>query len=748
MDEMTNKYAMMVEDYQRLYAELESKPVSELFTCKEFFSLQPYYYEIHNEINDDVRFYESIDELPCDNVFHQCFSVDGRAILVRSHYDEEVYYDSLFEHGKNLSWRYEVYVNGSEITPMTLERLERNSRGAFKRFQSIGIRGYTDCTYTHRLGKTYIRQMQFDINGIPHNTLRYKIDYDESTSEVLKISEIIKRREVIRYDASLKQKDLSELLLIAIDRLSQNLLEGLEVKKFNEEIAFILFEYTLQGPFPPTVALATARDLEQADDEPDLQNPLRHYNAPDLALFYDNSRLDDLFEDTDSGLWGQINTKLEELNSSKANKLVTKTYIQLCRQLMENIILKSLIRTTDYFHVVARDFEACNEWEMMQKILPSNLKKWMKKRINAFEALPKFNAVEQAYIDKTKLKLDDLIGMNPTLHNMIDFDKGKWYYSEQMLISMEPFKNEASGLDPLNVINVAAYAKLNAKSLTEDYYAYFVDSKDDLRYVARFFGGEQRCEIFFIHTKEEIERYTYNMDGSVASYSKTRFMNNVPSYYAHFDPSQFKEGNYFIEENNIVTGSLHEVMFSTNVCIRRTVHFKAKYDSSKSLHRLEHTMTLDDKEIDKENALYTIDYCKDDSYIMEGINESVALQSKDILNTLNDDITQNTVALVLQREDDLLFPIFNTHLIRRIDSTFEWNEFSVFPKETRTENIHFINFGYFMYNQNLKDIAFEKLINMLKTEIRQTYNLDVQIYAKSVYESLHEILQRLEAIYV
>ncbi|MEJ2527757.1 MAG: hypothetical protein P8Y49_06725 [Sulfurovaceae bacterium] len=746
MDEMTNRYAMMVEDYQRLYAELQSKPVSVLFTCKEFFSLQPYYYEISNEINDDVRFYKSIDELPCDNVFHQCFSVNGRAILVRSHYDEEVYYDSLFEHGKNISWRYEVYVNGSEITPMTLERLERTSRGATKRFQSIGIRGYIDCTYTHRLGKTYIRQMQYDINGIPHNTLRYKVDYDESTSEVLKISEIIKRREVIRYDASLKQKDLSELLLIAIDRLSQNLLEGLEVKKFNDEICFILFEYTMQGPFPPTVAFATRQELEQTDT--DSQNPLRAYNAPDLSLFYDNTRLDDVSEDIDSGLWGQINIKLEEINSSKSTKLVMKTYIELCRQLMQNKILRSLITTADHFHVVARDFEACNEWEMMQKILPTNLKKWMEKRINAFEALPKFNAIEQAYIDKAKLKLDELIGMNATLRTMIDFDKGKWCYSEQMLANMEPFKNEASGLEPLTVINLDAYTELDAKSLKEEYYAYFIDNERELRYAGRFYGGEQRSEIFFIHVEGGIESYTYNMDGSVESYSIIRFVNNVPSYYAHFNPSEFKEGNYLIDKDNVVNGSVHELMFSTDVCIRRTIHYKAKYDSSKLLHRLEHTITLDDQELDKNNALYTIDYSKNDDYIMDGINESVALQSEDILKTLNCTITENVVAVVLQREDDLLFPIFNVYLIRIIDSSFEWEEFSVFPKEERTEKIHLINIGYFMYNQKLKEIAFEKLRKMLKSRIKQTYNLDVQIYAKNVYESLHEIIQCLKAIYV
>jgi hypothetical protein len=189
-------------------------------------------------------------------------------------------------------------------------------------------------------------------------------------------------------------------------------------------------------------------------------------------------------------------------------------------------------------------------------------------------------------------------------------------------------------------------------------------------------------------------------------------------------------------------------MFSTDVCIRRTIHYKAKYDSSKLLHRLEHTITLDDQELDKNNALYTIDYSKNDDYIMDGINESVALQSEDILKTLNCTITENVVAVVLQREDDLLFPIFNVYLIRIIDSSFEWEEFSVFPKEERTEKIHLINIGYFMYNQKLKEIAFEKLRKMLKSRIKQTYNLDVQIYAKNVYESLHEIIQCLKAIYV
>ncbi len=152
----------------------------------------------------------------------------------------------------------------------------------------------------------------------------------------------------------------------ASSALHDKILADLQATPIANTVGCFLFEYSDQGPLPPTLALIQPHEITQEEDE----YPLLWLNAPDCELFTEDDFDGICRHGQNDALFDRINTQIDELDYEQADQMIVAFYLILCRRRQDFLLSSSLLQTTKDFFVTAREFSACNEAVFLQQLWP------------------------------------------------------------------------------------------------------------------------------------------------------------------------------------------------------------------------------------------------------------------------------------------------------------------------------------------------------------------------------------------
>ncbi|WP_417941361.1 hypothetical protein [Flavobacterium sp. RS13.1] len=347
------------------------------------YDIQPYFAELTNNVlaKDAKLTIESEEDFDpeTDDLYEYKISFESRkTYLKREHYGGGVFYSTLYEYTEEYHKSFSVYQNKETVKAINLSYL----------YLKNGLPNqFIECTEYGISLKSYTCE-----NGIIKN---YKLEWPQHNHHC--IGELIfdtKRnlemitetasdgRVRILFDAKVSTKNIEEVLAQLETFLVENIADQiLEKVKIEEPVYCILFEYTMQGPFPPTIAFGITSEVEGNFEDKELYEL---YYAPDMIYFSENEEpnlVDINFYPVNIQPFYLITTSYGEnipWQDEEAcriwEKQVFDTYLRVCKRLMHFDFSKSFTKTENFL-VMARDFEQCNEDDFYQNMLLYRTKK-------------------------------------------------------------------------------------------------------------------------------------------------------------------------------------------------------------------------------------------------------------------------------------------------------------------------------------------------------------------------------------
>ncbi|UII25115.1 hypothetical protein LVD15_17615 [Fulvivirga maritima] len=295
-------------------------------------------------------------------------------------YDEDIYYVSVFLHTDEESWRYEVYVNGDEVKPIFIEHLYRNERGAAKHYEKYSQYGYQTITYEWENSEAHPCHVEIKYYSLEHElieTRNYQVNYKDDIPHTIVDSE---GHEIYSNDNF--EKNIEELINEVKGLIIQSVRMTLEKKHslFKGKIAFALFEYNIQGVFPPTLALASEEEAAAEED------PFSSYNAPDLQYFSERNEYEFDFYHKGTSKYSVLNKHIyEELEPDEGMALARSIYIDICKSTELQAIFEEYLDLAEDFHITAYDYDAFDLEVMLPLTLDENIWQKLSAKKQAYE---------------------------------------------------------------------------------------------------------------------------------------------------------------------------------------------------------------------------------------------------------------------------------------------------------------------------------------------------------------------------
>lgn len=381
MVNMKSAYLSLVDSYAERLESIESTASIMGFTSMDIFSLEPFFDKINNLSNTQMKTYKKQEDLPEGSGLFAFIILDKVLVQVREFFSDSVFNDYLFANDGLVQWRYDVHVNNDKVTPMSVQCLHKEADGAYISFEVYDGSYLTHHEYRYKEHEIEVVSTSYkDKKSLTLGTLHIKIS--EDNTHISKIEKVYSGRHFRIYDYAILTASLKELLKMCREYIILAVTRGLKDQDvIKEEILFILFEYNLQTPFPPSIAFAQTTEIAEMEKEG--ARKLELYNASDLFYYSED---DNPFID----LWGKggavfnlLNVRLlETYNYEELKQVCFDFYLDLCRIFIRKRSLKNLIPVSPDFHVTARDLETCNEWDFLQRLLPGKTVKIIEEELN------------------------------------------------------------------------------------------------------------------------------------------------------------------------------------------------------------------------------------------------------------------------------------------------------------------------------------------------------------------------------
>lgn len=338
--------------------------------------IQPYYAELANEVlsSDAKLTIESEEDFNpvTDDLYEYKINLENRrAYLKRQHYGGGIFYSTIYEYTEEYHKSYSVYQN-KEIVKMTNLSYLYLKEGLPHKF--VECTQYGISLKTYRCEGEFIKSYKLEW---PHHDQYCIGELEFNQAGILQtITESVSDGRVrIIFDRSAADKDIEKTLIELENFLVENIADQiLEKIKISEPVYCILFEYTMQGPFPPTIAFGTISDI---DEEFENKKLYELYNAPDMKYFSEQdgqcaSNIDFYPEEIQANYLAIDN--YTEKTVSAADEVfvlwenqIFETYLKVCKRLMHFDFSKSFT-PTEHFLVMARDFDQGNEEAFYKKM--------------------------------------------------------------------------------------------------------------------------------------------------------------------------------------------------------------------------------------------------------------------------------------------------------------------------------------------------------------------------------------------
>ncbi|PJJ08630.1 hypothetical protein CLU83_1916 [Flavobacterium sp. 1] len=333
------------------------------------FEIQPYFSQIANEVlsPDAKLFIENEEDFDpeTDDLYEYKINLENRkAYFKKQHYGDDIFYTTIYEYTEAYQKSFCVYQNNEDLKAINLSYLYLKD-GMPHQFVECTEYGISLKTYTCE--GQFIKSYKLEWPNYDHHCIG-ELDYD-AEGNLARITETASDGRIrILFEKDLETKDVEKILAELEDFLVENIADQiLEKVKIEEPVYCLLFEYSMQGPFPPTIAFGVASEIDGNFEDKELYEL---YNAPDMRYFSENEEPNSIAIDF-YPIEIQSNYMVTNAHGEKIPwqddeacevwaRQVMETYMKVCKRLMYFDFSKSFIKT-DYFLIMARDFEQCNE---------------------------------------------------------------------------------------------------------------------------------------------------------------------------------------------------------------------------------------------------------------------------------------------------------------------------------------------------------------------------------------------------
>lgn len=356
------------------------------FTSLDFFSIEPYAEYFHHWPQESCKLFHSVDELEStENGIHIVAMKNSKVVAVKWMLGGGGSYDTAFYTLGDWECRHQIYRNSTDVKPIVIEFLKKDVNGAPIRF--ITAREYglkiADYEWSNNALRIVEQSALMPSLGDSPDLKPYMVNRVEFNKEgqVTVIRDIT--RNGIIYDSRLIELSLEEMLDRACLCIHDKILSDLKQTPIVNTISCFLFEYSEQGPLPPTIALIQPDEITDYPDD----YPLAWLSAPDSELFTEEDLDSIILHGENDSLFTTINAEIYKLERKEADEIIVEFYLNLCRQLKSSLNGSGLLNTTDDFFVTAREFSVCNEAVFLEKLWPQE--RWMpvSKALDEFKVL-------------------------------------------------------------------------------------------------------------------------------------------------------------------------------------------------------------------------------------------------------------------------------------------------------------------------------------------------------------------------
>lgn len=498
-----------------------------------------------------------------------------------------------------------------------------------------------------------------------------------------------------------------------------------------DEISWLLLEFTLEYPFPPTLGLAQKAETERLTGED--EHPLIAYNSPDLELFSEDQTIVVDFHSYDE-LFSTVDQLLEEIEYEDRQPFIFQLYVDVCKALMLESSNWKHLKLSNDFHVTARDYEICDEAEYLKKLLPKKSFNKIKRKIDVYDA-----KMNDTYAnDETVLKVKSVVDVESdryeellktvSLEDYSDvFTQDEIYFIRPFFVETQMHKRpyeidrELSTQNPTKETRYYHYKFRNNIPQIVDFYS---DDKIIWRKIFQHQDGFRTAHKFFLKSgSPEFEDYVILKELTTTL------------VYEKYSDGRYDEIIYHRNTQGQIAHALH---------LRSICNVGYKMDTTfEYLFEYKHDDLFKISCINQNNKK-SISYCKDDSFMDEAIDDFVEHICRFTIAKMKEQSLENLDAVVLVYDVTLAF-YFTIHLFRNkemIDiSTYELHEddssmmnLTVYTSESASSPDH----EYFSREQSEEYVneTYTRICEALEQRIVGTFQLSVPVVIKYIYDDL------------
>lgn len=553
MKDLIERFQTLPQHYPQLLDQALARKGHVAYAAADFFTLQPFIAELMQLSEQQTRLYQQPEEVPGDDVYLLLLSDQGLE-YARWMLGDEVHYDFFFIADNDAEIRLQAYHNAGQVKAVEAERLVRNEQGLPSLYQQVNefireTRHYQYTTLSGEQGEVDICNISIEgFNPLHNHSYRQqqRVFFVPGSYTVDRIESLDDDGDVL-FQRAMQQASLDELLDQAADVLTRELLQGLERAGLPQTIYCVLFEYTLQGPFPPTLALIQPHEVDDNEE----YGPLSWLNAPDAEIFSEDDFDAVDFHRGHSALFDRLNARLEEMEFDEQNDRVEQFYVSFCQALMNNPQLRQYLRCDEQFFVCARDFEACNEQDLLARILPPRQWQPMKDAIDCREQQQQQAHQSEPLVQEvTELlaqKQADYAQLKQQLKQQLADAKTSLGYYPDNLLTLEPF-----ALEQKHHRHLPLSEMLRAEPPESGHWFEYQLHNGRAIYCRGVRDGQVFRESFICDRGDQAECYHFHVaqDILLEDYEQLSRDRHVPRYFRSLSSHQVSESRYQYDESH------------------------------------------------------------------------------------------------------------------------------------------------------------------------------------------------------
>lgn len=375
IDEIQEEFDNLPDSYEMMKAiALERDNLVEMAAKHPLYEIEPFFLQLNNEFYDHDHSFliETEDDYnpEKDELYTHWIDMELRRTFYRVHHlGSSTSYETTFEYHVDYYKSATVFINNNGIKPIKL---------AYLYFNEDVPDTYIECSTYGMISKKY-QSEDYQLNGykmsMPGTDYEYDVQFEynyDGALERITGKSIDDASSKIIFQRPDKSQNMADTLATIEDQLVEEITDQIQKKvRIDRKIYCILLEYTMQGPFPPVVALGLESEVEGVWDETKIHE---YYNAPEMHYFSETGMLPiDLYSEELEKAYIFFNQNYDIMNLTdqefdRWEEQIKQLYLRVCKRIIHMDFSMSFIKANNFL-VIAKDFEASNEEECYREMM-------------------------------------------------------------------------------------------------------------------------------------------------------------------------------------------------------------------------------------------------------------------------------------------------------------------------------------------------------------------------------------------